>query len=684
MVTLDPFADDIVYDPRRVEYSVPGLNETVANEVIAAVDALCRTERPRVAARSPKALPVLSPRAGFGKSHLVGVLFQALSGRATLVNIRPFEDPDTRWKSILMRAVQELNFPDRYAGSNGEADAATQLELFAHGVLSQVVADLLAVNKGNEKTIATLRRPARELVGLKGNRQWRSYLDKHIVNKDWIGRMEQRLARIGISTHCAPATWLKVLYGYAYRDDDWSLRQACLDWLQCDPVDDEAADAIGIRPADRVRVDQAAGELNDLAKSRVLDLCRLAGFFRPFLFCFDQTETYGKSPELARALGTVITDLSDEAVNQLTVITANVDPWEKRLRAHWEQASLDRLSRPLMLQGINPEQGNALAEHRLWVFEVSDNEAERFRGDRQWMEALFEENPEMSVRLFLHECSRRWRRGGDATRGPRDDHTKTPLPALFGRYVDVVSATPRRLVYDRDTLYWLVSELAAGVDGVTVDKVSAKSSGQLPCWRHGDRQFVFGFESGNHWKRWHNIARSVLPGGRHQDDILVYPRTPELPGIPRDTWTVAKSDIDEARRTRLLILELDRHELVRLYAAHELYADAVQGDIDWSPEEVAGFLRAELAGFWQRILSWPENAPPNSSREPADLPPSGDLQRKVVEVIRRRKFLSMDELLEQLPGQPDREAVLGICGDTARIKVHPHPNMTVLQWQSTA
>lgn len=680
--SVDPFADDIVNDPRRVEYSVSGLNENVANEVIAGIDALGRPERPRLTARSPKALLVLSRRAGFGKSHLIGALFRQLSGRATLVNVRPFEDPDTRWKSILMRIVQELNFPDRYGTSGGEGNSATQLELFAHGVLSQVVADLLAANKGSEKTIATLRRPAHELTGLKHNRQWRGYLDKQFVNNQWLNRIQQRLAGAGLNMHCAPATWLKILYCYAYRDDDWNLRQACLDWIQCEPVDDESARAIGMRPADLVRVDQTAGELNDLAKSRILDLCRLAGFFRPFLICFDQTETYGKSQELARALGTVITDLTDEAINQLSVITANVDPWEKRLRVYWEEASRDRLAAPLMLEGITPRQGSELADHRLQLLGTPKEEIQRFWGDRKWLDGLFQENEEMSVRVFLHECSRRWRELGEQSAEPEPGGRKAPLPVLFKRHLDDISAKPRRLVYDRDTFYWLVSELADGVDGITVDKVSSKTGGHLPRWRLGDKQFVFGFESGNHWKRWHNIARSVLPGGRQQDSILVYPRTPELPGIPRETWKVAKPDIEQARRSRLLILELDRHELVRLYAAHELYADAVQGDIDWTPEEVAGFLRGELAGFWRTIVNWPENPAPDAPGEPDTQPPSGDLQPRIIDVVRRRKFLSLDELMEKLPGEPDREAVLGICGDTARIKVHTHPNMTVLQWQS--
>jgi len=686
---IDPFADDIVEDPRHVDYSVPGLNEAATEHVVAKIGALREPTPPRTTARSRKTMLILSPRAGFGKSHLIGTIFKQLSGRATLVNVRPFQDPETCWKSILMRMVQELDFPDRYTESDD--DTATQLELFAHGVLSQVVVEHLKAANGKRQTIEALSKPAEELTWLKTSSRWRDVMAQHVANSQWVGKIRQRLARRGMSPRVNLESWLKVLYGYAYRDD-WNLRQACLEWLQGDPIDEEAAKDIGIRPADLVQVDQTAGSINDLAKSRVLDLCTLAGLFRPFLVCFDQTETYGQSGELARALGLVTTDLTDEAKNQLTLITANVDPWEKRLREHWERASLDRLAKPLMLEGVNPQQGGELGEHRMQAFDIPDGQRARFWGDGQWLEDLFRDNPEMSVRMFLHACSRRWAEVFEHVPEAGGGERRAPLSALFQRYVDDISAKPRRLVYDRDTFYWLVSELAAGIDGVTVDKVQSSSSVHLPRWRCGDKQFIFGFESGAHWKRWHNIARSVLEGGKRQDSIMVYPRTPDLPAIPKNTWKAAKADIDLAKRTRLLILTLDKHQLVRLYAAHDLHADALQGDIDWQPEEVSEYLRHELSELWRSILEWPDKAESTQSgeTEQREKPEhssgalgSQELQQSVVDIVRRLKFLSLEDLIEELPGEPERETVLEVCGNIERIKVHTHPNKTLMQWRST-
>ena len=113
---------------------------------------------------------------------------------------------------------------------------------------------------------------------------------------------------------------------------------------------------------------------------------------------------------------------------------------------------------------------------------------------------------------------------------------------------------------------------------------------------------------------------------------------------------------------------------------------------------------------WRSVLEWPElpapaaasvlgdkvvkpSSPPrDESRRSKSLSPSRaatghatedvELSKQVVEVTRRRRFLSLEELMDSLPQAPERETVLGICGEIPSIKVFAHPNMTLLQWQS--
>ena len=50
-------------------------------------------------------------------------------------------------------------------------------------------------------------------------------------------------------------------------------------------------------------------------------------------------------------------------------------------------------------------------------------------------------------------------------------------------------------------------------------------------------------------------------------------------------------------------------------------------------------------------------------------------------MTQKKRFLSLEDLMESLPQTTEREAVLGICGEIPNIKVYTHPNMTMLQWQ---
>lgn len=666
---FDPFVDSIVKDPRRVVYSVFGLNEHVVETVRHEIDALVQPERPRYQVHPPTTLFIASPRAGFGKSHLIGNLFKTFSGKVTLVSVLPFLDPDTCWKSLLTRVVQELMFPDRSANH----DAPLQMELFVHGVLSQIVADQLKVS--NDTPSELMRGPVEELAR---STLWITYLQDRFKNKQWVAEVELRLLKNGLNLNTRLSTWLKILVGYT-RKDDYDLMRACTDWMQGDSVDEEIIAPLRIPPANLLRHDLAAAEINAIAKKRLLDLCQLAGFYRPFLFCFDQTETYGNHANLAHALGMVITDLTDEACNQLTLMTANIDPWEARLRPNWEQAHRDRLALPpLMLEGISKDQGIELAEHRLNSSEKDTLTKQVFWGDKQWLNELFRDTHTMGAREFLGHCSRRWQKMMEEPETP----PTVSLDSVFQEYIDKVSAKPRRTEFDRDTFYWLVTELAQGLQGVVIDKVKSQNSDNIPRWQCNGNTFVFGFEAGSHWKRWQTIARSALANDvQNGHRILVCPRTPELPTIPRPTWIVASDEILKAMQSHLLVLQLNSHQLIRLYAAQDIYSDAVQGDIAWKPEDVASFLQEALTDFWQSILNWQGThlePNPEPKPEPTILK---NLVQTITHIVSKKKFLSLDDLISQITGNPDRETVLGICGGIQKIKVHTSPQVTLLQWQ---
>jgi hypothetical protein len=112
-LAVNPFEDDAIEEPRAVGYSVAGLNDEPLNTLVAKFKRLTKGSLPRAPNDADKAQLVVSPDAGYGKSHLLGRLFQRLGAQATLVYVRPFQDPERAWSSILLTAVQELERPSQ-------------------------------------------------------------------------------------------------------------------------------------------------------------------------------------------------------------------------------------------------------------------------------------------------------------------------------------------------------------------------------------------------------------------------------------------------------------------------------------------------------------------------------------------------------------------------------------------
>ena len=137
-VAVNPFEDNVIGQPRTVRYSVPGLNDRPLNALLTKLSRLTVGALPRQPISVKKAQLIISPEPGYGKSHLLGRLFQKLGTEATKIYLRPFQDPQRVWSSILLTTVQELELPNENTAQSG-----TQLEAFALGVLAHVAADFM-------------------------------------------------------------------------------------------------------------------------------------------------------------------------------------------------------------------------------------------------------------------------------------------------------------------------------------------------------------------------------------------------------------------------------------------------------------------------------------------------------------------------------------------------------------
>ena len=75
-----------------------------------------------------------------------------------------------------------------------------------------------------------------------------------------------------------------------------------------------------------------------------------------------------------------------------------------------------------------------------------------------------------------------------------------------------------------------------------------------------------------------------------------------------------RDEIEEAKSAALHTVPLTVAELCELYAARELYADAVQGDIAYNIEQVIACLGEHLAPWWQRLRGPVDGGEPGVTR----------------------------------------------------------------------
>jgi hypothetical protein len=670
---INPFADQIINEPQRLEAVVAGLNDRPLEILLSEFGRLADGPVPRTKRRLPYAHFVGSPQPGFGKSHLIGRLYREIQSRAIFVYVLAIQNPATVFQSLMQAIVRELHFPPRSGAGPLDREQSTQLDLMAHHVFAHLLADLIETRIGIK--IDTPSDTAQKLRAdplLAFNRGtvgdlWADWMRQNF--EQLLPFFEEALESRGVVLH-APRAWLRALFHYAWSPFDATKRRYVRDWMTAQPLEQEEYSGLGMRATDAPDSEISPRAANELCRQRLADLGQLAGYFRPLVFCFDQTEIYAHHPSLARSFGMAVAALVNEVENHLTVVTSNQEPWVSRIELNIEKADLDRLSRPfLTLQGLTRDQGRELVRLRIEAWRKPPGEMESFL-DKAWLAELFPtaEN-EMGARHFLQKCKERW---------ARKPAPSAPLSELYQQHRDRLLAEPKRHLFEPDILQWLVEEAARGLPGLKVTRVEPTYF--RVKWETPKRHCFFGFEAGTHWKRWETVmkisqnAASATPPAKS-----VFFRTPDQAALP-GAWKIA-DQFRTAQASCLHIIVLGVEDIAELYAAKELFADAAQQNISFSTTQVLIFLREQLAPWWERLRG-PVDAPPTLSPEP---PPSvvSPLSGEVREIVRKERFLSIDEVILKLSTPASRDDVLKACGYSVEIRIHSHPNMIVLQWQTS-
>jgi hypothetical protein len=261
----NPFSDWVFREPRQARASVAGLNDHALGrllsqfrrlhpEVASGDGAGPTVTRPERRMAAEPAQLVVSPQPGFGKSHLIGRLFAALEGRATLIYVAPFQSPSLCWQSVLLRTVQELSFPDRSPDAaeavpmTTAGELPTQLDAFVHGVIAHLVAGLIETGRVEHAdasaAAAWLRNHPLDLFPLANpEHPWSSWL--RTVFEPLQGELERELGRAGLAMQ-SPG-WLRVIFRYATSAPDDEMRALSLAWLSGQALEPDEAERLGLR-----------------------------------------------------------------------------------------------------------------------------------------------------------------------------------------------------------------------------------------------------------------------------------------------------------------------------------------------------------------------------------------------------------------------------------------------------
>ncbi|TLD72343.1 hypothetical protein FEM03_03025 [Phragmitibacter flavus] len=709
---MNPFGRDIVKNPRDHPVTVRTLNLEVLDGLVAAFAPLVSAPLPREPLAAGKAQLVLSPAPGYGKSHLIARLYESLGKEVNVVGFSPFQSVSLCWQSLLLQMVKEMNGP-----VEGEDFGRTRLTMWAESLVRLLVAEALreGLLPHPEAPIAERWVMEHLTIGLEGDEGgWNPWLHESffkVCRPVW----RRLLARRGVSME--DDAWLLVLFHYASSAPFSDKQQHCLAWLRGQSLEEDALAELGLG-ASHGREAGSVDALNELCRRKVHEWCGLAAFYRPFLFCFDQTEVYAQDDRLAKTFGRVIAELVGEVPHHLTVVTANQAVWESKLRPAMDVADQHRFQLSQVLRGLDRREGEELI--RLLIVEQADQREACGRvTDGEWLSGLFPmPGSNIPAREFLHLCQRRWE--GGEVKGPQKlvVSVKVDLSERFNSLRVEFAANPRLQEYDPDVFRWLAEVgLVRGQDLGCVRVDHPHGYVEMKWHVPGEAVVRFGFAhavSDDHrvWKSLAMFARQMKEQDGEPVSKLVLFRPPpqQRCAIPKSTWVVNGQLIAEARRDCLQLFDLTADETAELYAARKLYLDAEAGDLEgMGGAEVMEFLTKQLAYWRTRLLEVAkvdvgdvkQEAPrlvevvkvqPEVKTDRAAkgrLPfgrrnagqPMPQLEQRVRSFVRDERFVSLEALVGHLGAEVSTEQALACCEGLGEVQTERLENCTILIWQ---
>jgi hypothetical protein len=349
------------------------MNRDVVGQIAAAIDE--RQVQAGRGAGSPLML-LTAPRAGYGKTHLLGRVAAAAGGQVTLVPLAFRLEDEIGRSAVGLRGVEALQ---RAAGSR---QGWSRLREVCSGVCATLLLRLIKDGRlpcaNPEQAVRVLSTDPGEIFSADGSaRLIGDWLRKHLT------QLRKPLADAAVETMGRANAgdvekWIQALLGIASEGDARS-------------VDELRALASG-----------GGGEGCEM-------WLRLLAVWRPVIVLVDHLDGFYRNEQAGLRIAMLLLDLTElDGVH--VVLSLNQDVWQATFGHHLPSALEDRLTASqVLLRGLGADDAAELVRLRLVQAGVDADEAAKFQTFVD-VKRYFLGRPlgSVSARVFLRHCAQQW------------------------------------------------------------------------------------------------------------------------------------------------------------------------------------------------------------------------------------------------------------------------------------
>lgn len=371
---MNPFSDDVCAGPFGVaeNRSVPGLNGDILGQLTSTID-----ERQSSTGRAggQPLLLLTAPRAGYGKTHLLGRLAAAANGQVVLVPLAFRLEDEIGISAVAVRGLESM------ARADASREGWTKLREACAGVCAILVRRLIENGTlpcaNPEQALRVLSGDPVEVFDEKGSAR---------LIGEWVRRFEgqlrkpmteQAMKRVP-AIPAALESWVDAMLNHAL--DGGMSHMAVLRTL-------------------------AADETNE----GPVTWLRLLGLWRPVVLLVDHLDAYYRNPEAGLRIASLLLDMSEmDGVH--VVLSLNQDVWQATFGHHLPSAMEDRLTASqMLLRGIGESEAATLLRLRLQHYGVTADHAREFTTFLD-VKRYFLGRPlgSVSARTFLRHAAKQW------------------------------------------------------------------------------------------------------------------------------------------------------------------------------------------------------------------------------------------------------------------------------------